>query len=43
MAKRAKPTGTLSTALEATRLLGKWTKADIHQKQTPPKRGLWGC
>jgi len=26
MAKRAKPTGTLSTALEATRLLGKWTK-----------------
>ena len=26
MAKRAKPAGTLSTALEATRLLGKWTK-----------------
>jgi len=26
MAKRAKPTGTLSTALEATRLLGKWMR-----------------
>ena len=26
MARRAKPAGTLSTALEATRLLGKWTK-----------------
>jgi len=26
MARRAKPAGTLSVALEATRLLGKWTK-----------------